>query len=151
MDPFLPLDDEKRLAVRLQEELGESFGIGAEEIKAAVRAAWAEQDSFRSETERKGEETLREIEERGLKGIVLAGRPYHVDPEIHHGIPELLTGLGLAVLTEDSVAHLGAVERPLRIVDQWTYHNRLYRAGQFVSTRKDLELVQLTSFRNNFV
>ena len=72
-----------------------------------------------------GERTLKEIEERGLKGVVLAGRPYHVDPEIHHGIPELLSGLGLAVLTEDSIAHLGAVERPLRIVHPWTYHNPL--------------------------
>ncbi len=146
MNPFLPIDDEKRLAERLCEELGPKFGLSAEEIAAAVRAAWVEQEAFRDETERKGEETIREIHERGLKGIVLAGRPYHLDPEIHHGIPELLAGLGLAVLTEDSVAHLGAVERPLRIVDQWTYHNRLYRAAQYVTTNPDLELVQLTSF-----
>ncbi len=80
------------------------------------------------------------------KGIVLAGRPYHLDPEINHGIPEMITGLGLAVLTEDSVAHLGAVDRPLRVLDQWVYHSRLYEAASFVATRKDLELVQLNSF-----
>ncbi len=146
MNPFLPIDDEKCLVERLFEELGGEFGISLEEITSAVRDGWAEQDAFRDEVARKGEETIAEIHERGLKGIVLAGRPYHLDPEIHHGIPELLTGLGLAVLTEDSVAQLGAVERPLRIVDQWTYHNRLYRAAQYVTSNPDLELVQLTSF-----
>ncbi len=146
MNPFLPIDDEKRLGERLFEEMGAQFGLSAEEVTTAVHAAWLEQEAFRDETARKGEEVIAEIRERGLKGVVLAGRPYHLDPEIHHGIPELLNGLGLAVLTEDSVAHLGAVERPLRIVDQWTYHNRLYRAAQYVTTNKDLEMVQLTSF-----
>jgi len=146
MDPFLPIDDEARLAERLSEELGKKFDVTRAEVKAAVRAAWVEQEAFRDETARKGEEAVAEIRERGLKGVVLAGRPYHLDPEINHGIPELLTGLGLAVLTEDSVAHLGSVDRPLRIVDQWTYHNRLYRAAQFVTGNRDLELVQLTSF-----
>ncbi len=146
MNPFLPIDDEKRLAERLFEELGDKFSLSAREIVDAVRAAWNEQESFRDETAKKGEETVAELHERGIKGIVLAGRPYHLDPEINHGIPELLTGLGLAVLTEDSVAHLGNIERPLRIVDQWTYHNRLYRAAQYVTTNRDLELVQLTSF-----
>jgi predicted CoA-substrate-specific enzyme activase len=146
MNPFLPIDDEKRLAERLFEEMGFKFSVSSREIADAVHAAWIEQEAFRDETARKGEETLAEIRERGLKGIVLAGRPYHLDPEINHGIPELLAGLGLAVLTEDSVAHLGSIERPLRIVDQWTYHNRLYRAAQYVTSNKDLELVQLTSF-----
>ncbi len=146
MDPFLPIDDEKRLAERLIEELGKHFSLSADEIRHAVRAGWAEQEAFRDETAKKGEEAIAEIHERGLKGVVLAGRPYHLDPEINHGIPELLTGLGLAVLTEDSVAHLASIERPLRIVDQWTYHNRLYRAAQYVTTNRDLELVQLTSF-----
>ena len=146
MNPFLPIDDERRLAERLVEELSPKFEIPAGEIFAAVRDAWLEQEAFRDETAKKGETAIAEIRERGLKGIVLAGRPYHLDPEINHGIPELLAGLGLAVLTEDSVAHLGAVERPLRIVDQWTYHNRLYRAAQYVTTNRDLELVQLTSF-----
>ncbi len=146
LDPFLPIDDEKRLAERLYEELRDHFEVSASEIRDAVRSGWVEQEAFRDETERKGEEAIAEIRERGLKGIVLAGRPYHLDPEINHGIPELLTGLGLAVLTEDSVAHLASIERPLRIVDQWTYHNRLYRAAQYVTTDRSLELVQLTSF-----
>ena len=83
---------------------------------------------------------------RGMKGIVLAGRPYHIDPEINHGIADLITSLGMAVLTEDSVAHLGDVERPIRVMDQWTFHSRLYAAANFVATQRDIELVQLNSF-----
>ena len=146
MNPFLPIYDKKRLAERLFEELGTKFNISKQEIEKAVDAAWKEQENFRNEIHAKGEEALEEMIRRGAHGIVLAGRPYHLDPEINHGIPELISGLGLAVLTEDSVAHLGSIERPLRIVDQWTYHNRLYRAGAFVSEFPSLELVQLTSF-----
>ena len=146
MNPFLPIYDKQRLAERLFEELGEKFNISAKEIEDAVDAGWAEQAKFRRETQIQGEEALEHIIRCGGNGIVLAGRPYHLDPEINHGIPELINGLGLAVLTEDSVAHLGSIERPLRIVDQWTYHNRLYRAGAFVSEMPNLELVQLTSF-----
>ena len=79
-------------------------------------------------------------------GIVLAGRPYHVDPEINHGIPELITSYGICVLTEDSVSHLGELERPLIVMDQWMYHTRLYSAANFVKTRDDLDLIQLNSF-----
>ena len=146
MNPFLPIYDKKRLAERLFEELFFKFAIPQEEIEQAVDAAWEEQAKFRREVQLAGEEAIEEIIRRGGNGIVLAGRPYHLDPEINHGIPELINGLGLAVLTEDSVAHLGSIERPLRIVDQWTYHNRLYRAASFVSQMPDLELIQLTSF-----
>jgi len=86
------------------------------------------------------------MEENHLKGIVLAGRPYHVDPEINHGIDTMITSLGLCVLTEDSIAQNVEAKKPLRVVDQWVYHSRLYRAAEFVGNRKDLELVQLNSF-----
>ena len=86
------------------------------------------------------------MKEKGIKGVVLAGRPYHIDPEINHGIPEMINSLGLAVLTEDSVARAGMLMRPIRVIDQWMYHTRLYEAAAFVVTRPDLELVQLTSF-----
>ena len=72
------------------------------------------------------------MEENGKRGIVLAGRPYHVDPEINHGIPEMINSYGLAVLTEDSISHLAEVERPLIVSDQWMYHSRLYRAANYV-------------------
>ena len=146
MNPFLPIYDKPRLAVRLYEELGPKFNISQEEITKAVDKAWAEQEKFRQEVRAKGEEALETIIRRGLNGIVLSGRPYHLDPEINHGIPEMITSLGIAVFTEDSVASFGAIERPLRIVDQWTYHNRLYRAAAFTSGMPNLELIQLTSF-----
>lgn len=146
INPFLPIFDKKALKKRLLEELGERFNIGKKEMDRAVDLAWKEQERYRAEVKAQGEKTLKEIKEKNLKGIVLAGRPYHVDPEINHGIPELLTGLGLAVLTEDSIAHLGKVERPLRVIDQWVYHNRLYRAADFIARNKSLEIIQLTSF-----
>jgi len=147
MDPFLPIYDEKRLAERLYEELKPHFPqITEKQVKDATQAAWDEQEKYRREVQVEGERGLEQIIRCGANGIVLAGRPYHLDPEINHGIPEMIHGLGLAVFTEDSIAHLGHVERPLRIIDQWTYHNRLYRAASFVSEMPNLELVQLTSF-----
>lgn len=145
MKPFLPYDHRKRMVTRLYEEL-RVFGIDKKEIKKSVERAYREQDAFKKDMQRAGEEALKFIREKGIKGIVLAGRPYHIDPEINHGIPELINSLGMAVLTEDSVAHLGKVDRPLRVVDQWAYHSRLYRAASFVGKHKDLELVQLNSF-----
>ena len=147
MDPFLPIYDRPRLAERLCEELIPHFPqLTKAQIKKAVDKAWEEQEKFKEEIRKAGEDALEEIITKGASGIVLAGRPYHLDPEINHGIPELINGLGLAVFTEDSVAHLGNIERPLRIIDQWTYHNRLYRAASFVSEMANLELVQITSF-----
>lgn len=147
MNPFLPVYDKQRLKERLFEELSPKFKkLTLRKISDAVDAAWAEQEKFRKDVQEKGEEALEETIRRGANGVVLAGRPYHLDPEINHGIPEMINGLGMAVFSEDSVAHLGSIERPLRIIDQWTYHNRLYRAGAFVSGMANLELVQLTSF-----
>ena len=88
----------------------------------------------------------RYLEENHLKGIVLAGRPYHVDPEINHGIDTLITSLGLSVLTEDSISDKTEAKRPIRVVDQWVYHARLYAAADFVGKHDCLELVQLNSF-----
>jgi len=145
MYPFLPFNHKERLARRLAEEL-EELGIPSDEVKRAVHKGWEELARYRSDMRKKGEETLVFMEKHGLKGIVLAGRPYHLDPEINHGIPDIINDLGMAVLTEDSVAHLGTVVRPLRVVDQWAYHSRLYAAASFVAGEKNLELVQLNSF-----
>ena len=112
----------------------------------AAHAAWQELTASREDIKRKGEETLKWMKEHGRRGIVLAGRPYHVDPEIHHGIPDVITSYGFAVLTEDSVSHLGKVERPLVVTDQWMYHSRLYAAASFVKTQDNLDLIQLNSF-----
>ena len=145
LNPFLPYDNKKRLAERLYEELA-GFQIPRREIKRALEAAWAEDEKFKADMHSKGEETLRYLKETGQKGIILAGRPYHIDPEIHHGISELINQYGMAVLTEDSVAWMGEVERPLRVVDQWMYHSRLYAAASLAARDESLELVQLNSF-----
>lgn len=145
MNPFLPIDDKKRLIKRLQQEF-KCLGIPRGEIVQAVEKAWKESQKVKNDIRNKGEETIKYLEKTGRKGVVLAGRPYQDDPEINHGIPNLITSFGMAVLTEDSVAHLSRVERPLRVVDQWVYHSRLYAAASFVATRSDLELIQLNSF-----
>lgn len=143
--PFMNLDSKKSVIKQLNEAL-ERFELTRGEIAKAVDEAYKEQEKFKIEIARKGEETLAYLEENGLEGIVVSGRPYHLDPEINHGLIELINSEGLAVLTEDSIAHLASIERPLRVLDQWTYHNRLYRAAHLVKEKPYLELIQLTSF-----
>ena len=145
-NPFLSLESEAIAGKRLVEAAKEFCDAPASEIKQAVHEAWVELAKARNDMKKKGEETLQYLKETGRKGIVLAGRPYHVDPEINHGIPELITSYGVAVLTEDSVSHLGTIDRPTIVVDQWMYHSRLYAAASFVATRPELELIQLNSF-----
>ncbi len=145
MNPFLPIYDEDRMLERLIEEFM-PMGISGAEIGVALKAAYEEDRRFKDDIKQKGEEVLKMLKETGNKGIVLAGRPYHVDPEINHGIPEMINGYGFAVLTEDSVAHLGNIKRPIRVVDQWMYHTRLYAAATLVGQTPELELVQLNSF-----
>ena len=145
-NPFISFTNEEVLTKRLMEEFAAEFGIAEEEVRTAAHKGWAELIASREDMMKKGEEVLKWMEKNNRHGIVLAGRPYHVDPEINHGIPELITSYGLAVLTEDSVSHLGHVERPLIVNDQWMYHSRLYEAACFVVTRPDLDLIQLNSF-----
>ena len=142
-NPFMAFTSEEILTNRLVEEFPD---IPAAEVKAAAHKAWDELSAVHRDVQKKGEETLRYLKETGRRGIVLAGRPYHIDPEIHHGIPDMINSYGIAVFTEDSVAHLGHVERPIRVNDQWMYHSRLYSAANFVKTREDLDLIQLNSF-----
>ena len=128
-------------------QLVKSFpDLPAAEVTAAAKAGWEELAHTRELMYQKGQETLKYLEETGRRGIVLAGRPYHIDAEINHGIPELINSYGIAVLTEDSVSNLNPVERPLIVLDQWMYHSRLYAAANFVKTREDLDLIQLNSF-----
>lgn len=144
--PFLSLKNEDTISYRLIEELSDKFSIPASEIKSAVHAAWEELEKCREDVRKKGEETLTFLDKTGNRGIVLAGRPYHIDPEVNHGIPELINSYNIAVLTEDSVSHLHPVERPLNVMDQWMYHSRLYVAANYVKTKENLDLIQLNSF-----
>lgn len=142
-NPFLSLTDEETVSKRLVEEFQT---IPSKEVEEAAHEAWLEMDRCRKDIMRKGEETLEYLEKTGRRGIVLAGRPYHIDPEIHHGIPDLINSYGIAVLTEDSISHLAPIERPLRVNDQWMYHSRLYAAANFVKEKDNLDLIQLNSF-----
>ena len=142
-NPFMSFRDEKTICDALTAEFKE---INTEEIIAAVHEAWKELANAREDMQKKGEEVLTYLKETGGRGIVLAGRPYHIDPEINHGIPELINSYGIAVLTEDSVSHLAKPERPLIVSDQWMYHSRLYAAASYVKTVDNLDLIQLNSF-----
>ena len=142
-NPFMSFRDLGTVTDALTKEFTE---IPAAEIAAACEKGWQELANARHDMEKKGEETLEYLRQTGKRGIVLAGRPYHVDPEINHGIPELITSYGFAVLTEDSISQLGEIERPLVVTDQWMYHTRLYRAASYVKSQNNLDLIQLNSF-----
>ena len=141
--PFVNLDDRKSFVKQLSDAFGD---IGKSEIERAADKAFAELAAYKSDIRKKGEETLKWLEDNNEHGIVLAGRPYHIDPEINHGIPDMINSLGFAVLTEDSVAHLGHLQRDIRVVDQWAYHTRLYEAASETLKNNRIDLIQLNSF-----
>ena len=143
LNPFLSFSSEEVLRSALTDVFPE---IPAKEIRSAVAAGWEELSRVREDIRKEGEKALAFMKENNRHGIVLAGRPYHIDPEINHGIPELINTYGMVVLSEDSVSHLLPVERPIRVNDQWMYHTRLYAAANYVKTREDLDLIQLNSF-----
>ena len=141
--PFLNFESPETITLGLTKEFPE---IPASEIEEAVRLAWDELANTREAMWEKGQETLKWLKDNNRHGIVLAGRPYHVDSEINHGIPELINSYGVAVLTEDSISNLNEPERPLIVMDQWMYHSRLYAAANYVKTTENLDLIQLNSF-----
>ena len=144
--PFIAFTSEETAADRLVKTAAEEWDIPEKEVRQAVHAAWEEQHKAKEDIRAEGVRALREMEQNRGRGIVLSGRPYHIDPEINHGIPELIASYGLTVFTEDSLPVTDHEERPLRVVDQWVYHSRMYSAAEFVAKRDDLELVQLNSF-----
>ena len=144
--PFIAFTDEKATADRLVRLCKEEWSIPTAQVKHAVHIAWQEQQKVKDDIRSEGAKALKQMEADGKSGIVLAGRPYHIDPEINHGIPELIASYGLTVFTEDSMPVESNPNRSLRVVDQWVYHSRLYSAAEFVRQRDDLELIQLNSF-----
>lgn len=142
---FISFESEEIVTNRLV-EIFTQRGIETRDIKEACKLAWEELLNAREDLKKKGEETIAYLKASGRKGIVLAGRPYHIDPEIHHGIAEMINSFGVAVLTEDAISHLAEIDRPTIVVDQWMYHSRLYAAASYVRTQPNLELVQLNSF-----
>ena len=146
ISPFVNFGNRDYLPAHLSKTFKQyGYDIPVEEMKAALDKAWEEDAAVKAEIRAKGVETIEWMRSHGVRGIVLAGRPYHLDPEINHGIPEVIIGLGMAVLTEDSIVD-ARLERPLRVLDQWSYHSRLYEAAARVGDEPDLEMVQLNSF-----
>lgn len=145
LNPFLSLNNPKTMANVLFETLAD-YGISKHEIQHAIEVGFESLDQYHHDIHQQGKLALDYMKEHHSKGIVLAGRPYHVDPEINHGLDKLISAEGFVLLSEDSIYHLDQEELDLRVVNQWTYHSRLYHAANVVSNHKDLELVQLTSF-----
>ena len=146
MQPFLPIHDKARMIERLAEELSQEK-IGKAEIAAATEAAYAELEHYKADVRNYGKQILDLIEREHLPAILLAGRPYHIDPEINHGIPEMIQSFGLPVLSEDMVYRLPVDNNDkLDIVNQWSYHARLYHAASFAAAHDNIELIQLSSF-----
>ena len=141
--PYLDLNSRKNVISTMKKLLG-GYPLRAK-LPEAVDAAFEAMADFRRELAEKAQAVIEQARAEGRRIIVLAGRPYHLDKEINHGIHKLITSLGLAVVTEESVAALGDMPK-LHVLNQWTYHSRLYRAAQYVTTQPDMQLVQLVSF-----
>ena len=142
--PYIDLNNKSHVAKVMAKTL-KKYGITAKQVMALLNRAYSSQLDFRRDIKGKAQEIMREARRKGQKIIVVAGRPYHIDPEINHGIHKLIASLGFAVITEDSVASL--VDTPaLDVLNQWTYHSRLYRAAKYVCEHDDMQLVQLVSF-----
>ena len=142
--PYLDINFKKNTAKNLSKAL-ERYSITEKQVMAALNQAYSEQVRFKKRNREKALEIIAQAREKGQKIIVLAGRPYHVDKEINHGIHKLIASLGFAVITEDSIAEL-VVAPATDVLNQWTYHARLYRAAKYVCENDDMQLVQLVSF-----
>ncbi len=143
--PFLPYDNDDRLVKQLYSML-RPLHIGFTEISKAIKLARREDKRFKDDIKREGARVIKYINNHNKKAVVLAGRPYHLDPEVNHGIDQVINSFGMAVLTEDSIAHFTKLSRPIRVLDQWMYHSRLYKAAEVVGRNNGIELIQLNSF-----
>lgn len=146
ISPYMALLSERVAMKVLPGAMKDAFGISRREVARACHAAWEAQAMYRKDVCAEGERVLKWMAENNCPGIVLAGRPYHIDPEINHGIPEMLSAYGYAVLSEDSISHLVTPDTPLRTIDQWMYHARLYAAAEYVKRHDNIDLIQLNSF-----
>ncbi len=142
--PYLDLNSEAAAARTLRRELSR-FGVSLALVREGLKEGKRRAQFFHEDIVAEGNRVLAEAKRQGMHAIVLAGRPYHADPEINHGIHKLITSLGLAVLSEDAVFEEGSLVK-VNVLNQWTYHARLYRAAEFCARRPDCDLVQLVSF-----
>ena len=145
LHPYVGLHRPKDFEKKASDWFKKEFGIPAKETVAAVRAAYAAYDAYKDDLRDQARHYIAEAREKGYPILVVAGRPYHMDPEINHGINDLITSYGFYLLTEDSVAWLED-KTPRQVLNQWTYHARMYNAAKFVCKQDDMELIQLVSF-----
>jgi predicted nucleotide-binding protein (sugar kinase/HSP70/actin superfamily) len=145
LNPYFGLHKKKGFIARSSEYFAEQFSIPKSETKKAALAAYAAYDKFRGDLIAEGEKAIKYARDNNKRIIVAAGRPYHIDPEINHGIDELITSFGLVLITEDAVSHLPEKESR-RVLNQWTYQARMYTAARYVTTQPDMQLIQLVSF-----
>lgn len=140
--PHVRHDFPEKMTETLQKYFG---GIRLKDVRRAADQAYAARDAYLAAVRQKGAEIIDRARAEGKRILCLAGRPYHADPEINHGIDLLLTSLGLAVISEDCLSDREK-KFPVHVLNQWTYHARLYAAAKYIGTQKDMELVQLISF-----
>ena len=146
INPFLPIDKKTLHKRFLEIQEFKKYKIKSSELKNAIKQAFIEQENYRNDVINKGKEFIEYIDSHNEKAIVLAGRPYHLDKEVNHGIDTMINSLGLAVLTEDSICYESTELKKLRVVDQWEYHSRIYRAADAICKHDNMELVNLNSF-----
>ncbi|MDP0494398.1 MAG: acyl-CoA dehydratase activase-related protein [Fusobacterium sp. JB021] len=145
INPFVSMENKKVICKILEKEFF-NYSITKYEIKKAVDLAWEERKNYKKDLIKKTKEVLDYCKEKDKTGIVLCGRPYHIDKEINHGIPNIISSFGIPILTGDIISTFSSLDSELRVVDQWTYHSRLYRAANFVGKYKNLQLVEFNSF-----
>ena len=148
LHPYLNVNKPKELARELHKVLNSAFGkvFKRSEIYEAVMYGFSEYQRYMEDVRRHGREAIKEARRAGKRIMILAGRPYHIDPEICHGIDKLANSLGFAVVTEDSVCSPDMQTPNVGVLNQWTYHSRLYKAAMFAAQNRDVELVQMVSF-----
>jgi len=145
IDTYFGLHRPKGLEKVAAAYFASEFSIPKRETVTAIRAAYQAYEQYRQDIRDEGARAIRYAREHGKRILVVAGRPYHIDPEINHGLDELITSFGLVLVTEDAIDHLVGPERR-RVLNQWTYHARIYDAARYVCTQPDMQLLQLVSF-----
>ena len=147
MYPYLNINDKKQLTAGLHKCFKEhGYTVSKSTISKAVNKGFDAYEKYMADVRAEGERAIKYARENGKRILILAGRPYHTDSEIGHGIDKLCRSLGFAVVSEDSVWHLAKARPTVNVLNQWTYHSRLYNAAEFAVENDDAELVQLVSF-----
>ena len=145
LNPYVGLWRRKDCAKRLAKLFEEEFSVPQKETKVACAAAYAAYDAYLKDIRETGARFVEEARKEGRPIIVMAGRPYHIDPEISHGINDLVTSFGFVLITEDCLSHLMGYESR-RVLNQWTFQSRMYNAARYICTQEDMQMIQLVSF-----